>query len=350
VLTKNVLDENIQVIDYHQYVAAGLKASTKPLSSTLHFYDMFIHLLEYLFAAHTPFGELLLQSRDQLDKAKKIVHIALRLTTRNFAPPTLDFEFIYEELTKIRHLSFINLQTQLYKDISPLSRIQRINWPLSPLNDQPDCLTFKTTSRFEQKARKILNNQQEKILLFVDQCESWPIYDMFPEHGGIFMNIELKKQLYQILSMLQKGNNRPCPPSLPITSRSTPIKPTTLSSASMMSEDDKEDLFLSKKEFALFIDYGIVSEEAAARQLAIQESRNPDHRIQGIFFPTILPISAPKNIDLNELQWMKHRSSSPPAWSSQHHSAYKFAKIFAPDVTNKQRHSYSKSSHVFPQA
>jgi hypothetical protein len=116
----------------------------------------------------------------------------------------------------------------------------------------------------------------------------------------------------------------------------------------MMSEDNEEDLFLLKKEFALFIDYGIVSEEAAARRLAIQESRNPDRRIQGIFFPTILPISALKNTDLNELQWMKHRSSSPPAWSSQHHSAYTFAKIFAPDVTIKHRHSYSKSSHVFP--
>ncbi len=196
VLTKNVSDKNVQVIDYHQHIAAGLKASTKPLSSMLHFYDMFIRPLECLFAANTPFGELILQSRDQLNKAKKIVHIALRLTNRSFAPPTLDFDFIYEELTKIPHLSFINLQTQLHKDISPLSRIQRMNWPLSPLNDQPDCLTFKTTSRFEQKAHKILNDQREKILLFVDQYESWPFYDMFPEHGGIFMNIELKKQLY----------------------------------------------------------------------------------------------------------------------------------------------------------
>ncbi len=115
-----------------------------------------------------------------------------------------------------------------------------------------------------------------------------------------------------------------------------------------MSEDDEEDLFLSKKEFALFIDYRIVSEEAATRWLAIQESQNPDRRIQGIFFPTILPISPPKNIDLNELQWMKHQSSSPPAWSSQHHSAYTFAKIFVPDITNKHRHTYSKSWHIFP--
>jgi hypothetical protein len=272
VLTKNVSDENVQVIDYHQYVAVGLKASTKLLSSTPHFYDMFIRPLECLFAANTPFGELLLQSRDQLDKAKKIVHIALRLTSRNCAPPTLDYEFIYEELTKIRHLSFIDLQTRLHKDISPLSRIQRMNWPLSPLHEHPDTITFETTSRFEQKARKILTDQREKILLFVDQHESWPFYDMFPEHGGIFMNIKLKKQLYRISSTLQKGNNRPCPPSLPITSRTAPVMPTTSSSASMMSEDDEEDLFLSKKEFALFIDYGIVSEEAAARRLSIKKA------------------------------------------------------------------------------
>jgi hypothetical protein len=45
---------------------------------------------------------------------------------------------------------------------------------------------------------------------------------------------------------------------------------------------------------------------------------------------------------------MKHRSTSPPAWASQHHSAYTFAKIFTPDFTNKIRHAYSKTSHTFP--
>jgi hypothetical protein len=82
--------------------------------------------------------------------------------------------------------------------------------------------------------------------------------------------------------------------------------------------------------------------------VAVSLARNPDRRIQGIFFPTILPVVPQKNIDLSNLNWMKHRSTSPPAWASQHHSAYTFAKIFTPNFANKIRHAYSKTSHIFP--
>jgi hypothetical protein len=87
---------------------------------------------------------------------------------------------------------------------------------------------------------------------------------------------------------------------------------------------------------------------ARNQQIKIQEARNPDCRIQGILFPTILPVVPQKNINLSDLNWMKHRSTSPPAWASQHHSAYTFAKIFTPNFANKIRLAYSETSHVFP--
>jgi hypothetical protein len=125
-LTKSTSTDNAYVIDYYQHIAAELSAEKKNLSSTLHFYDMFIRPLECFFACNTPFGDMLLQSRDHLSKSTKIVQIALRLTNRTYAPPTLDYAFIYEELTKIRHLTFSNLRTHFQEDLSPPSRLQRL--------------------------------------------------------------------------------------------------------------------------------------------------------------------------------------------------------------------------------
>jgi hypothetical protein len=97
-LTKNVSDEKASAIDYYQYIAAEMKAEKKHLSSMLSFYDMFIRPLECFFARDTTFGEILLQSREQLNKSLKIIHIALRLTNRSYAPLDLDDAIIYKEL------------------------------------------------------------------------------------------------------------------------------------------------------------------------------------------------------------------------------------------------------------
>jgi hypothetical protein len=171
---------------------------------------------------------------------------------------------------------------------------------------------------------------------------------MFPEHGGVFMNLELKKQLYRISASLQNILKTPLPLPLPSLSTKTKSFATSTSTPSLMSEDEEEDQLICGSPLCLTINYGTVSEEAAANRIAIQNARNQDRRIQGIFFPMILPVAAQKNVNLAELNWMKHQSTSPPAWSSQHHSAYTFAKIFALDFANKHRHSYSKSSHSFP--
>jgi hypothetical protein len=57
----------------------------------------------------------------------------------------LDYAFIYEELTKIRHLTYSNLRTHFQEDLSPPSCLQRLNWPLSPSNEELDCPTFEAT-------------------------------------------------------------------------------------------------------------------------------------------------------------------------------------------------------------
>jgi hypothetical protein len=106
-LMKNILNENAYFINYYQYIAAELTAEKKTLHSTLHFYDMFICPLESFFACNTPFGDMILPSREQLNKSLKMVHVALRLTNRSYTPPNLD----YKELMKILHLTFSNLCT-----------------------------------------------------------------------------------------------------------------------------------------------------------------------------------------------------------------------------------------------
>jgi hypothetical protein len=64
-LTKNISNENAYIINYYQYIAPKLTAEKKALPSMLHFYHMFIRLLECFFACNTPFGDMLLQSREQ---------------------------------------------------------------------------------------------------------------------------------------------------------------------------------------------------------------------------------------------------------------------------------------------
>jgi hypothetical protein len=264
---------------------------------------MFIRPFECFFGCNTPFGDILLQSREQLNKSLKMVHVTMRLTNRSYSPPNLDYAFIYEELTKIRHLTFSNLRAHFQEDLSPPSRLQRLNWPLLPSNEEPDCLTFEATSRFEQKARQILSDQREKVLLFVDQYESWPFYDMFPEHGGIFMNMELKKQLYRISTSFHGIKKLHL--KIPLPSRTAKPKNSVASSSSFMSEEDEEQQH-HENHLCLSIDYGTVSEEVASNRIKIQEARSLDRRIQGIFFPTILPIVTQKNINLINLNWMKH--------------------------------------------
>ncbi len=132
--------------------------------------------------------------------------------------------------------------------------------------------------------------------------------------------------------------------------------------SSNMEEGKKESIRKKRREYMAAVRANMTDKEleegrklgrqraAAARanmtQEQLEEARNPDRRIQGIFFPTILPVVPQKNIDLSDLNWMKHRSTSPPAWASQHHSAYTFAKIFTPNFSNKIRHAHSKTSHI----
>ncbi len=159
------------------------------------------------------------------------------------------------------------------------------------------------------------------------------------------MNMELKKQLYRISTSFHDSKKLHL--KIPLPSKTAKPKNSVASSSSFMSEEEEEPQH-RENHLCLSIDYGTVSEENATNRIKIQEARSLDRQIQGIFFPTILPVAAQKNINLTHLNWMKHQLTSPPAWASQHHSAYTFAKIFTPDFTNRICHTYSKTSHTFP--
>ncbi len=158
------------------------------------------------------------------------------------------------------------------------------------------------------------------------------------------MNTELKRKLYRISTSFHDSKKLHL--KIPLPSKTMKPKNSVASSSSFMSEEEEEPQHCGEL-LCLTIDYGTVSQEHTTNQIKIQEARNLDSQIQGIFFPMILPVVPQKNIDLNDLNWMKIRSTSLPAWASQHHSAYTFAKIFAPDFTYKIRHAYSKTSHTF---
>jgi hypothetical protein len=125
---------------------------------------------------------------------------------------------------------------------------------------------------------------------------------MFPEHGGIFMNTELKKQLYGISTSFYDSKKLHL--KIPLPSKMKP-KNSVASSSSFMSEEEEEPQHRGEL-LCLTMDYCTVSQEHATNRIKIQEARNLDRRIQGIFFPMVLPVVPQKNIDLNDLNWMKH--------------------------------------------
>jgi hypothetical protein len=51
---------------------------------------------------------------------------------------------------------------------------------------------------FINKAQDILLHRHSSDTLAIDHPDSLPIYDMFPEHGGIFMHKLLKQRLYEL--------------------------------------------------------------------------------------------------------------------------------------------------------
>ena len=61
-------------------------------------------------------------------------------------------------------------------------------------------LTNEQLQMFINKAQDILFHRHSSNTLAIDHLDWGPIYDMFPEHGGIFMHKLLQQCLYKLLA------------------------------------------------------------------------------------------------------------------------------------------------------
>jgi hypothetical protein len=62
----------------------------------------------------------------------------------------------------------------------------------------PSTLTNKQLQIFINKAQDILLHRHSSNTLAIHHPDWLPIYDMFPEHGGIFMHELLKQRLHEL--------------------------------------------------------------------------------------------------------------------------------------------------------
>ncbi len=62
-------------------------------------------------------------------KATKIVNIMINIMASYHAMPKIDHKCIFEEMTKVSHLTFNDLLTREYVYVPPLARANRSLWP-----------------------------------------------------------------------------------------------------------------------------------------------------------------------------------------------------------------------------
>jgi hypothetical protein len=101
-------------------------------------------------------------------------------------------------MTKIRHLAFHDLRPNPKSENAPISRADHSPWPQTALPALPTTLTNEQLEIFINKAQDILLHRHSSNTLAIDHPDSFPIYDMFPEHGGIFMHKLLKQRLHEL--------------------------------------------------------------------------------------------------------------------------------------------------------
>jgi hypothetical protein len=101
-------------------------------------------------------------------------------------------------MTKICHSAFHDLRPNPNSENAPLSRADHSPWPQTALPALPTMLTNEQLQMFINKAQDILLCRHSSNNIAIDSLDSLSIYDMFPEHGGIFMHKWLKQRLYEL--------------------------------------------------------------------------------------------------------------------------------------------------------
>ena len=74
-----------------------------------------------MFALKTPYSQMLREALTNFQKATKFVNLMINVAASFYATSDLDYERLFEEMTKIRHLVFYNLQTDTNNENAPVS-------------------------------------------------------------------------------------------------------------------------------------------------------------------------------------------------------------------------------------
>ena len=202
--------------DYDQHVAAVTFAISHAEMHTILFYDLFIRPIKWMFSLSTPYGQMLREALTNFQKAMKFVHLMINVAASFYASSDLDHERLFEEMTKIRHLAFNDLRPNPDSENAPIFRANHSPWPQSAFPASPATLTSEQLQMFINKAQDILLLRHSTDTLAIDHPDSLPIYDMFPEHGGIFMHESLKQRLHELSAdriMLSNEKTKRTPPT-----------------------------------------------------------------------------------------------------------------------------------------
>ncbi len=186
-------DNKTYTSDYDQHVAAVTFAISHTEMHTMLFYDLFIRPIEWWFSLNTPYGQMLRESISSFPKATKFVNLMIKLVASSYASSNLDHEFLFKEMTKICHLAFLDLKPNPNSENTPISRANHSPWPQKALQALPSTLTNEQLQLFINKVQNILSHRYSSDTLAIDHPDLFPIYDMFPEHGGVFLHKSLKQ-------------------------------------------------------------------------------------------------------------------------------------------------------------
>jgi hypothetical protein len=249
-------------------------------------------------------------------------------------------------MTKIHHSSFHDLRPNPNSENAPLSRANHSPWPQTALPALPTTLTNEQLQMFINKAQDILLRHHSSNTIAIDSLDSLPIYDMFPEHGGIFMHKWLKQRLYELSTdriTLSPERTQP----------SGNLNQSSFFTSDESSEDETELIFeIPEQGTPLNIPLGILSPLLNDTALAdIQKQRKRINWIQQNLNPQRLlatTIADIKHQDPFSLTWFTMHEEPLPVWALYSHMAYTFAKTFNPMMVNEPRFKVTETSRSFP--
>jgi len=332
--------------DYDQHVAAVTFAISHTEMHTMLFYDLFIRPIEWMFSLNTTHGQMLREAISSFPKATKFVNLMINVVASFYASSDLDHEQLFEEMTKTRHLALTDLRPNPDSENAPIFRANHSPWPQSAFPASPATLTSEQLQMFINKAQDILLLRHSTDTLAIDHPDSLPIYDMFPEHGGIFMHESLKQRLHELSAdriMLSNEKTKP----------SGNLNRPTFFISDESSDDETELIFEIPDQGAILnIPLGILSPLLSETTLAdFQKRRKQVNWIQPHLNPQRLLATTIANIkhqDPLSLTWFTTHEEPLPIWALYSHTAYTFAKTFNPLMCNAPRFKVTETSRSFP--